>query len=224
MLAGCSTTAVKPAVCIAVGGLAGAGAAAAANDDDEGAMVLSAVGGMLLGSLICKDPEPEPAPAPKPAPKPQPKPKPAPPPADSDGDGVIDADDACPGTPKGVRVDARGCPEIPDLTGIHFEHDKARLTPEAKGILDVGVAALERDPHVVVRIVGHTDSSGSASYNQALSERRAQAAADYLVARGIAASRLEVSGRGEQDPIAPNDTKQGRATNRRVELSAHAMK
>jgi len=82
---------------------------------------------------------------------------------------------------------------------------------------------LKDNPDIQVTIEGHTDSIGSDSYNQRLSERRAQAVKAYLVSKGVAASRLETVGKGEQEPVAPNtkdgkDNPQGRAMNRRAEL------
>ncbi|CAH0526310.1 Outer membrane protein A [Allocatenococcus thiocycli] len=99
-----------------------------------------------------------------------------------------------------------------------FEFDSATLTPEATGRLDNFVEHLNEYPQANVEITGYTDSSGPAAYNQKLSERRAQAVADYLTAAGIDAGRLTVSGMGEENPVADNSTKEGRALNRRVEV------
>jgi OOP family OmpA-OmpF porin len=90
-------------------------------------------------------------------------------------------------------------------------------------VLDEAAEALKDNPDVRVTIAGYTDSIGSEDYNLKLSERRAQAVKQYLVSRGIAASRLNTVGRGEADPIAPNtkdgkDNPEGRAMNRRAEL------
>ncbi|MGP8305670.1 OmpA family protein [Vibrio sp. YIC-376] len=99
-----------------------------------------------------------------------------------------------------------------------FEFDSATLTPEATERLDNFVNHLNEYPQANVEITGYTDSSGPAAYNQKLSERRAQAVADYLTAAGIDAGRLTVSGMGEENPVADNSTKEGRAQNRRVEV------
>ena len=222
-LAGCSTPGARQVLCLGAGALVGGGAAALGTDGDDGAIAASAVGGALLASLVCPEeekPAPAPAPAPKPAPKPEPKPAPDP---DTDGDGVVDSLDKCPGTPAGTPVDAMGCPEIPNLSGVHFEHDKARLTDDARSQLNAAAATLQNNPHVGVKIVGHTDASGSDSYNLELSERRAASVSAYLQSQGIAAERISTSGQGESAPIASNDTKAGRAENRRVELTAHQM-
>jgi OOP family OmpA-OmpF porin len=120
-------------------------------------------------------------------------------------------------------VDSRGCPEIPDLQGVTFEFDSADLTAEGRSILDRGAAMLEGNPGTRVEIVGHTDSRGSDEYNQGLSDRRAESVRAYLESKGIAANRLSASGRGESAPIASNDTDEGRAQNRRVELTARPM-
>jgi OOP family OmpA-OmpF porin len=72
---------------------------------------------------------------------------------------------------------------------------------------------------VDIDIIGHTDSTGPADYNQGLSERRAQAVADYIISEGIDAAIIDVSGEGENNPIASNDTAEGRAQNRRVDIN-----
>ncbi len=73
-------------------------------------------------------------------------------------------------------------------------------------------------PDRVLEIVGHTDNTGSTAHNQRLSEQRAQAVADYLIERSVTPEQLETSGRGENEPIASNDTHDGQAANRRVQL------
>ncbi len=141
---------------------------------------------------------------------------------DSDGDGVTDPLDQCPGTPAGTAVDAQGCPQAGEtlltLEGVLFASDSARLGPAADDILSHAVSVLRANPSVSVRVEGHTDSQGGDAYNQALSERRAQAVVDYLIAHGISGDRLGAVGHGETLPVAPNDTANGRARNRRVEL------
>ncbi len=99
-----------------------------------------------------------------------------------------------------------------------FEFDSYDLTNTTKQRLDNFMTFLNEYPQAQVEITGYTDSSGPASYNQVLSERRAQAIADYLVAGGIDAGRLSVSGMGEENPVADNSTHEGRALNRRVEV------
>lgn len=139
------------------------------------------------------------------------------PPPDADGDGVVDGSDQCPDTPQGDRVGTQGC--SCDVTRqLQFGFDSADLTEADMAALDETAENLKRLGFVEGVIEGHTDSEGEADYNLALSERRAQAAADYLMAKGIAAGRLTVKGMGESTPIADNATEEGRAQNRRVVL------
>ena len=221
-MAGCATTGGQSPnqwMCAAAGALVSGGIAAAADADTGGALASAAVGA-ALGYLACNEgaPKPEPKMAPPPAPAPQPMPE-----KDSDGDGVLDSRDQCPDTPHGTKVDSRGCPEIPDLTGVNFDTDKATLQDSGVRILDQAAAVLNANPHVGVTIVGHTDSVGSDEYNQGLSDRRAETVRAYLESRGISNSRMSASGRGESSPTASNETKEGRAANRRVELAARPM-
>ena len=141
---------------------------------------------------------------------------------DSDGDGVIDDDDQCPGTPAGVAVEANGCPKVGEtlmtLEGVNFAFDSDELTYESQAKLDEAVATLNANSLVNVQVVGHTDSRGSESYNQSLSERRAAAVVDYLTNNGVSGSRLSSAGMGESQPVADNSTEDGRYQNRRVEL------
>jgi len=140
---------------------------------------------------------------------------------DSDGDGVPDHLDQCPDTPLGTVVYTDGCAiVIVTLEGVHFASDSARLTGEAKSILDGALEAINANPGAHLTVEGHTDSRASDSYNLDLSQRRAQAVVDYLVSRGVSASRLNPVGKGESYPIASNDTKDGRYRNRRVEVIA----
>ncbi|MGR5238352.1 OmpA family protein [Vibrio alfacsensis] len=99
-----------------------------------------------------------------------------------------------------------------------FEFDSAKLTSDISGRLDNFANFLNEYPQAQVEITGYTDSSGPAAYNQKLSERRAQAVADYLIAAGIDADRFTVKGMGEENPIADNSTPEGREKNRRVEV------
>lgn len=163
-------------------------------------------------------------PAPKVAPQPAPTPAPAPapqPPRDSDGDGVVDDRDRCPDTLPGTRVDSDGC-AIADQTitleNIQFEFNSAKLTPAATTSLNKVVKALNSQPDSRVEVAGHSDSRGNDAYNLRLSDQRANSVRQYLVDRGIAASRITAKGYGEEQPVAGNDTEAGRAENRRVEL------
>jgi len=186
-------------------------------------------------------PAPAPAPVAKeftaPAPSPAPAPAPPPPPAkcpgtpagvpvdadgcplDSDHDGVPDYLDKCPGTPPGVKVDAKGCEvEAIVLKGVNFDFDSATLTPASEKVLDDVAALLKMRTGAPATIGGHTDGKGKHAYNLKLSQRRAAAVRDYLIAKGIAAGSLTATGYGDTQPIASNATEEGRAQNRRVTL------
>lgn len=141
---------------------------------------------------------------------------------DEDGDGVPDDRDLCPGTPPGTRVDADGCPlPVAQIASIklmvNFGFDSTEV--EERFFSDLGELAefLKRFEDVQVDIEGHTDSTGPEEYNMGLSQRRAEAVVDVLVNEfGIDRSRLQPKGYGETQPVAGNDTKEGRAQNRRV--------
>ncbi len=139
---------------------------------------------------------------------------------DTDGDGVGDIDDECPHTPRGTEVMSNGCGASQSvvLKGVNFEHDRAVLLPQAREILDQVVQILADAPGFDIEVQGHTDSVGSDAYNLNLSRARAVAVRNYLVDHGIDAGRLHAKGYGESEPIASNDTAEGRARNRRVEL------
>lgn len=102
-----------------------------------------------------------------------------------------------------------------------FDFDQAVLKAEDKQRLDAAVAQLKTMPEdATIQVTGYTDSVGSEKYNQELSMRRAQAAQEYLVSNGVDQKRIVLSGMGESNPIASNDTAEGRAQNRRVEVEA----
>jgi len=104
------------------------------------------------------------------------------------------------------------------LRGVNFDFDKATLQPQGKPILDEAAKILKENPSINVQVQGHTDSIGSVEYNLRLSDRRAATVKNYLVSQGVAASRLTTQGFGKANPVATNDTAEGRAQNRRVEL------
>ena len=101
---------------------------------------------------------------------------------------------------------------------ISFDLNSYAIKPELRGVLDPFANSLREDPQTRLLIVGHTDSSGSPAINNPLSVERAQSVRDYLVARGVAVTRVETAGRGENEPVADNATDAGRAQNRRVEI------
>jgi outer membrane protein OmpA-like peptidoglycan-associated protein len=155
---------------------------------------------------------------------------------DEDGDGVLDSRDKCPGTPKGVRVDANGCPppapapvveevavvkeETIVIRDVHFQFNKATLTSSDKQVLDKIATRLKAEaPNAQLTVTGHTDSVGSDTYNQKLSDKRAHSVVEYLVEQGVPRSNfVSVVGAGESQPVADNKTADGRAQNRRTEI------
>lgn len=146
-------------------------------------------------------------------------------PLDSDGDGVPDYLDQCPDTPAGLKVDADGCAIVAEgkkllvLEGINFEFGSSKIAEESKQLLDMtALRAMNENPNLKVRIEGHTDSVGPEAYNMDLSLKRAEAVMNYLVSRGVEAYRMEALGKGEDYPVASNDTEEGRAHNRRIEF------
>jgi peptidoglycan-associated lipoprotein len=106
-----------------------------------------------------------------------------------------------------------------EFEDVHFDFDRFNLRPEALGILDQAVATLQANPNIQVTIEGHADSVGTQQYNLALGDRRANSARDYLIKRGIPASRLRTVSYGEDRPIDTNETAAGRARNRRAHLA-----
>lgn len=148
---------------------------------------------------------------------------------DRDADGIPDVEDECPDEPGPAVRD--GCPAEDPLViyeggkislrgAINFDTSKAEVKSDSFGVLDQVVAMLRAHPEVKrVRIEGHTDSAGSASFNRTLSQRRAAAVVSYLISKGIDRSRLEAAGYGPERPIATNATPLGRAKNRRVEFT-----
>ena len=105
------------------------------------------------------------------------------------------------------------------LKGVYFDTAKWSIKSESYPILDEVAGILNRNPDVKIEVQGHTDNVGSAQYNQTLSEKRAKSVRDYLVNKGVRSSQLSYSGYGLQRPIMTNDTVEGRAKNRRVELN-----
>jgi OOP family OmpA-OmpF porin len=137
--------------------------------------------------------------------------------ADGDGDGVCDADDKCPNTPAGDKVDKFGCSLVSRLT-VYFDFDSAELRPESITELERVVRFMNDIPSSTALVEGHTDSISTEQYNLALSDRRAKAVYDYLTSRGVDPARLRSVGLGEANPVASNETAEGRQLNRRVML------
>ena len=136
-----------------------------------------------------------------------------------------DKDDQCPdlvGTVANL-----GCPEVTEAVRkalldyaktILFDTGKSTIKPESGAVLDNIADILDDYPNVRFRIEGHTDSTGSAERNQSLSQERAQSVMNYLIEKGIPSNRMTAIGYGEDRPIADNNTREGRRTNRRVEI------
>lgn len=119
----------------------------------------------------------------------------------------------------GAEVERQGDQLLVNLpSSITFATDSATIQPAFRTSLDDVAATFNRYPESYIDVIGHTDSRGSDAYNQQLSERRANAVGDYLSARGVNKARLAAFGQGESQPVASNDTAEGRAANRRVEL------
>jgi outer membrane protein OmpA-like peptidoglycan-associated protein len=155
---------------------------------------------------------------------------------DNDEDGIEDGVDQCPMEPEDADQyqDADGCPEPgPDKATvtvtdtrilisdrIYFDFDQDTIRSVSKPLLDrVAKVIRELPRHRKIRVEGYTDSHGNDEYNRDLSYRRARAVVEYLASQGVSRRRLEYKGYGEQNPVAPNDTAEGRALNRRVEFT-----
>jgi OOP family OmpA-OmpF porin len=198
-------------ICSLIGGLVGGGLGAIESAGWAGG---GAALGILTGGLICYAQD-----------------------GDEDEDGVLDRRDRCPDTPANTPVEHHGCPlpqypasvkpaepvhleviTLSDAGDVLFAFNKSDLTPAARGQLDALMSKLQSADVVSVKVIGHTDSVGSDAYNQALSERRASSVAAYLLSQGLAPNKLTSEGKGESQPVADNETDEGRAKNRRVEL------
>jgi outer membrane protein OmpA-like peptidoglycan-associated protein len=196
-------------ICSVIGGLVGGGLGAIESAGWAGG---GAALGILAGGLICYAQD-----------------------GDEDDDGVFDRRDRCPDTPANTPVEHHGCPlpqypasvkpvevvqpEVITLPGdVLFAFNKSDLTPDARSQLDALMGKLQNADVVSIKVIGHTDSVGSDEYNQALSERRASSVAAYLLSQGLAPDKLTSEGKGESQPVADNETDEGRAKNRRVEL------
>ena len=199
-------------ICSVIGGVAGGGLGALESS------AMAAGGGVLgaiTGGLICYALD-----------------------GDEDKDGVFDRRDRCPGTPAGTPVSHNGCPlpqypapvkteppppaeeviTLSDAGNVLFEFDKSNLTAEARALLAGLMDRFTAADVVSIKVDGHTDSVGTNRYNQGLSERRAASVMHFLIEQGVAAAKLSSEGFGEERPVADNESAEGRAQNRRVEL------
>lgn len=161
---------------------------------------------------------------------------------DDDNDGILNAKDQCPASPSGTPVLADGCALSGDcrtprpgqtvnadgcvaeesviLKGVNFESDSAAITESAAAQLDEVARVLIGTTGIRFEVAGHTDSSGIETENLALSEQRAIAVKQYLVAQGVSSVQLSARGYGSSHPLVSNETTANRAINRRVELKA----
>jgi OOP family OmpA-OmpF porin len=139
---------------------------------------------------------------------------------DNDGDGVTNRFDKCLNTRRGATVDVNGCEftDVIGLPGANFGTGSDLLLPGTEPVLENAAATLNKHPTLQIEVAGHTDSDGPGDTNYGLSERRAKTVRDYLIRYGVDEERLTARGYGESQPIADNETVQGRAKNRRVEL------
>ncbi len=221
VLTGCATTSDGSAplnqknwpICSLIGGVVGGGLGAIKSSSWAGGL---GVLGAITGGLICYAQD-----------------------GDEDGDGVFDRRDHCPDTPPNTPVDHMGCPlpqypatakapqptpppeeviTLSDAGNVLFAFDSSALTQEARSQLQGLMSKLKAADVVSVKVVGHTDSKGTDAYNQKLSERRADSVAKFLISQGLPANKVTSEGDGERKPVADNDTDEGRAKNRRVEL------
>jgi OmpA-OmpF porin, OOP family len=197
-------------ICSVIGGLVGGGLGAL---ESGGWAAGGAALGILTGGLICYAQD-----------------------GDEDNDGVFDRRDRCPDTPANTPVEHHGCPlpqypasvkpepvqseviTLSDAGDVLFAFNQSDLTAAAQSKLDSLMPKLQSADVVSIKVIGHTDSVGSDTYNQALSERRASSVAAYLLSQGVAPNKLTSEGKGQSEPVADNETEEGRATNRRVEL------
>ncbi len=136
---------------------------------------------------------------------------------DSDKDGVYDETDECPDTPKGYKVDKKGCPRSVTLQ-IQFATGESTLLPSSDKDIKILHDFMVENPASRITIIGHTDNVGGKVYNQRLSEARAKALSTRLVQNGIEQERITTAGKGMSQPIASNKKPKGRALNRRIEI------
>ncbi len=134
---------------------------------------------------------------------------------DADGDGVCDDQDACPDTPRGAKVDARGCW---DIGKVQFIIDRYDIRSQYYPIIDEVIRVMKLNPDLKIKVQGHTCTIASEKYNMKLSYNRAISVSDYMLKRGIGSNRISVEGFGFHRPTATNQTEEGRELNRRVEF------
>jgi len=122
----------------------------------------------------------------------------------------------CKAEPKPEPV--RQVPEKIILQGVNFDTGSAKIKPESYGILDKNASTLIKHKELNIKVVGYTDNVGKLNMNEKLSAARANSVKEYLVKKGVDAPRISSEGKGPADPVADNNSKEGRAENRRIEL------
>ncbi|WP_373036856.1 OmpA family protein [Sulfurimonas sp.] len=136
---------------------------------------------------------------------------------DSDDDGVVDSKDQCPDTSKDFVVNGYGCPQTATLK-VNFATNKYNVSDELIDDLKTFAMFLKDNPGYQIIIYGYTDSVGNEQANKKLSQNRANAVKEALSRYGINTTKMTAIGKGEADPVADNETKEGRAQNRRIEV------
>ncbi|HSG56722.1 MAG TPA: OmpA family protein [Paracoccaceae bacterium] len=131
---------------------------------------------------------------------------------------IRELDEATAGTGVDVTQTPNGDGILVNLPDVTFAVDSTTVSPAMRAVLDNVAQSMINYPNSLVDVMGHTDSTGSETYNLDLSRRRAESVANYLVSRGVSRARLETIGYGEQYPVADNTTEAGRSQNRRVEI------
>ena len=127
-------------------------------------------------------------------------------------------EEATRGTGVGVTQTADNQLKLDIPSDISFDTGKSVIKPEMRPVLDRFAQTLVENPATTLRIIGHTDDTGSDAINNPLSVNRAASARDYLTARGVYASRIAIDGNGSREPVAANSSAAGRAMNRRIEI------
>lgn len=135
---------------------------------------------------------------------------------DSDGDGIKDSEDQCQNTPQGFTVNFIGC-AVKKTLDVRFDANSYLVTPASKPKIKEFAQFLKRYPNAKVKIVGYSDSSGDRARNRILSEKRAESVKHLLSTYGIDRTKITAIGKGDLNPIATNDTPEGREQNRRIE-------
>ncbi len=139
---------------------------------------------------------------------------------DRDQDGIKDYEDECPSSMPYAKVKANGCADFVSFN-LYYAPRVNEITPKSMSILDKAVGFLKEHPEYKVKIIGHTDNVGDDDYNLKLSKERAEDVLKLFNRKGISFNRLEAIGKGEAEPMESNDTDEGRALNRRIEVELY---